>query len=95
MQSGYIHLTEYQSGQLLNTHEKKHDCLTAVLQKWRFSASYDSFVVGSSLVLRLKFSGKNRHLRKAAKRYRQSYPNTTKNEYKINRCTFFNHILFL
>jgi len=28
MQSGYIHLTEYQSGQLLNTHEKKHDCLT-------------------------------------------------------------------
>lgn len=30
MQSGYIHLTEYQSGQLLNTHEKKHDCLTAV-----------------------------------------------------------------
>ena len=51
MQSGYIHLTEYQSGQLLNTHEKKHDCLTAVLQKWRFSASYDSEVVNQNLVL--------------------------------------------
>jgi hypothetical protein len=41
---------------------------TAVLQKWRFSASYDSEVVNQNLVLRLKFSGKNRHLRKAAKR---------------------------
>ena len=68
MQSGYIHLTEYQSGQLLNTHEKKHDCLTAVLQKWRFSASYDNEVVNQNLVLRLKYSGENRHLRKAAKR---------------------------
>jgi hypothetical protein len=73
MQSGYIHLTEYQSGQLLNTHEKKHDCLTAVLQKWRFSASYDSEVVNQNLVLRLKFSGENRHLRKAAKRWKQFY----------------------
>jgi hypothetical protein len=68
MRSGYIHLTEYQSGQLLNTSEKKHDCLTAVLQKWRCSASYDSFVGNQSSVLRLKFSGQNRHLRKAAKR---------------------------
>ena len=75
MQSGYIHLTEYQSGQLLNTHEKKHDCLTAVLQKWRFSASYDSEVVNQNLVLRLKFSGENRHLRKAAKRYQQGEGN--------------------
>ena len=71
MQSGYIHLTEYQSGQLLNTHEKKHDCLTAVLQKWRFSASYDSFVVGSSSVLRINICGENRHLREAANRWVQ------------------------
>ena len=42
---------------------------TAVLQKWRCSASYDSEVVNQSSVLRLKFSGENRHLRKAAKRY--------------------------
>jgi len=42
--------------------------LTAVLQKWRCSASYDSEVVNQNLVLRLKFCGENRHLRKAAKR---------------------------
>lgn len=41
---------------------------TAVLQKWRFRASYDSEVVNQNLVLRLKFCGENRHLRKAAKR---------------------------
>ena len=42
--------------------------ITAVWRNGGFSASYDSFVVGSSVVLRLKFSGENRHLRKAAKR---------------------------
>ena len=68
MQSEYIHLTEYQSGQLLNTHEKKHDCLTAVLQKWRFIASYDSEVVNQNLVLRLNFCAKNPPLRQAAER---------------------------
>jgi hypothetical protein len=46
----------------------KTERLTAVLQKWRFSASYDSEVVNQNLVLRLKFSGENRHLRKAANR---------------------------
>jgi hypothetical protein len=71
MQSGYLHLTEYQGEQLRNTWKKKHDCLTAVLQKWRFNASYDSFGVGPSSVLRMKFSGENRHLRKAANRWLQ------------------------
>ena len=33
MQSGYIHLTEYQSGQLLNTHEKLKDFITNIFQK--------------------------------------------------------------
>jgi hypothetical protein len=42
---------------------------TAVLQKWRFIASYDSLVVNQNFVLRLKFSSENRHLRKAAKRW--------------------------
>ena len=46
--------------------ERQHT--TAVLQKWRCSSSYDSDVVNQNLVLRLKFSGENRHLRKAAKR---------------------------
>jgi len=47
----------------------EHQLPTAVLQKWRCSASYDSEVVNQNLVLRLKFSGKNPPLRKAAKRY--------------------------
>ena len=68
MQNGYIHLIEYHNGQLLNTWENKYDCLTAVLQKWRCSASNDSEVVNQNLVLRLKFSSENCHLRKAEKR---------------------------
>jgi hypothetical protein len=43
--------------------------LTAVWRNGGFSASYDSFVVGSSVVLRLYFSAKNPLLRQAAKRY--------------------------
>jgi hypothetical protein len=53
------------------TTEKKNERPTAVLQKWRFSASYDNEVVNKNLVLRLKFSGENRHLRKAANRCMQ------------------------
>ena len=49
----------------------EHQLPTAVLQKWRCSASYDSEMVNQNLVLRLKFRGENRHLRKAAKRYAQ------------------------
>ena len=48
--------------------EKNTEAITAVLQKWRFSASYDNEVVNQNLVLRLKYSGENRHLRKAANR---------------------------
>jgi hypothetical protein len=55
----------------LQTRKTEHQLPTAVLQKWRFSASYDSEVVNQNLVLRLKFSGENRHLRKAANRYLQ------------------------
>lgn len=72
MQSEYIHLIKYQSGQLLNTHEKKHDCLTAVLRNDGFSDSYDTFVVNQKIVLRLKFSGQKRHLRKATKRWQHA-----------------------
>jgi len=52
----------------LHTRTTEHQLPTAVLQKWRCSASYDSKVVGSSSAFQLKFSGENRHLRKAAKR---------------------------
>ena len=50
--------------------EKNTEAITAVLQKWRFSASYDSEVVNQNLVLRMKFCGEKRHLRKAANRWR-------------------------
>jgi len=42
--------------------------ITAVWRNGGFSASYDSFVVGSSAVLRLNFCAKNPPLRQAAKR---------------------------
>ena len=45
--------------------------LTAVWRNGGFSASYDSFVVGSSAVLRLNFGAKNPPLRQAAKRYKK------------------------
>ena len=51
---------------------KKPEPLTAVLRNGGFSASYDSFVVGSSAVLRLNFCAKNPPLRQAANRYAAS-----------------------
>ena len=44
--------------------------VTAVWRNGGFSASYDSFVVGSSAVLRLNFCAKNPPLRQAANRCR-------------------------
>lgn len=46
----------------------KHKRLTAPTRNWRFSASYDSFVLQQTLVLRRKFSGENRQLLVAATR---------------------------
>ena len=40
----------------------EHQLPTAVLQKWRFSASYDSFVGKQTVVLRINIFGENRHL---------------------------------
>jgi len=42
---------------------------TAVWRNGGFSASYDSVVVGSSVVLRMNICAKNPPLRQAAKRY--------------------------
>jgi hypothetical protein len=50
------------------TTEKKGEGITAVLQKWRCSAPYDSEVGNQILMLRLKFCGENRYLRVAANR---------------------------
>ena len=45
--------------------------ITAPTRNWRFSASYDSFVVEQTLVLRMNICGKNRQLLVAANRYWQ------------------------
>jgi len=49
----------------------KSQPITAVWRNGGFIASYDSFVVGSSAVLRLNFCAKNPPLRQAANRYGQ------------------------
>jgi hypothetical protein len=46
----------------------EHQLPTAVWRNGGFSASYDSFVVGSSSVLRLNFCAKNPPLRQARNR---------------------------
>jgi hypothetical protein len=58
------------------TSEKEQLVLTAVWRNGGCSASYDSFVVGSSAVLRLNFCAKNPPLRQAANRYQQPYEST-------------------
>jgi len=54
------------------TRQTERQLVTAVWRNGGFSASYDSFVVGSSAVLRLNFCAKNPPLRQAANRYRQA-----------------------
>jgi hypothetical protein len=53
----------------LQARTTEHQLPTAVWRNGGCSASYDSFVVGSSAVLRLNFCAKNPPLRQAAKRY--------------------------
>jgi hypothetical protein len=57
----------YDNGLQARWTERQH--LTAPTKNWRFSVSYDSFVVNQTFVLRMKFSGENRQLLVAAKRY--------------------------
>ncbi len=53
----------------LQTRWTERQLVTAVWRNGGCSASYDSFVVGSSVVLRLNFCAKNPPLRQAANRY--------------------------
>ena len=53
----------------INDIEQELQPTTAVLRNGGYSASYDSFVLSSSSVLRIKFCAKNPPLRKAAKRW--------------------------
>ncbi|MFO0487303.1 MAG: hypothetical protein ACK5ZY_03400, partial [Cyclobacteriaceae bacterium] len=53
---------------------KNTERTTAVWRNAGFSASYDSFVISSSAVLRLNFCAKNPPLRQAANRHVTSKP---------------------
>jgi hypothetical protein len=55
----------------LQTRWTERQLVTAVWRNGGFSASYDSFVVGSSAVLRLNFCAKNPPLRQAAERWQK------------------------
>jgi hypothetical protein len=48
--------------------DKENQPITAPTKNWRLSASYDSFVVNQTFVLRMNICGKNRQLLVAAKR---------------------------
>jgi hypothetical protein len=63
--------TDRQTGRKKNTERT-----TAVWRNGGFCASYDSYMVDSSVVLRLKFSAKIPPLRQAAKRWHQFYGQT-------------------
>jgi hypothetical protein len=62
-------MTQTDDIKMVVTHDRQErQPITAVWQKWRFSASYDSFVGKQTAVLRINICGDNRHLRQAAKR---------------------------
>ena len=66
-------MTQTNDIKMVVTHDRQErQPITAVWRNGGFSASYDSFVVGSSAVLRLNFCAKNPPLRQAAKRYLQA-----------------------
>ena len=54
----------------LQTQWKEGQLITAPTRNWRFCASYDSFVVQQTFVLRMNICGENRQLLVAANRYR-------------------------
>ena len=56
----------------INNGKTERQPVTAVWRNGGFSASYDSFVVGSSAILRLNFCAKNPPLRQTAKRWLQA-----------------------
>ena len=60
-----IQMTETPTKTMVYKHGgQERQQLTAVWRNGGFSSSYDSFVVGSSAVLRLNFCAKNRHYAK-------------------------------
>ena len=73
-------MTQTDDIKMVVTHDRQErQPITAVWRNGGFSASYDSFVVGSSAVLRLNFCAKNPPLRQAANRYGQGKKRTYSN----------------
>ena len=71
-------MTQTDDIKMVVTHDRKErQPITAVWRNGGFSASYDSFVVGSSAVLRLNFCAENPPLRQAAKRYAPCHDDPT------------------
>jgi len=63
------------------THDRQErQPITAPTRNWRFSASYDSFVVAQTFVLRMNICSENRQLLVAAKRYKQPYDDSANNK---------------
>ena len=64
-------MTQTDDIKMVVTHDRQErQPITAPTRNWRFSASYDSFVVAQTYVLRMKICNKNRQLLVAANRYR-------------------------
>ncbi len=62
-------MTETDDIKMVVTHDRQErQPITAPTRNWRFSASYDSFVVNQTFVLRMNICGKNRQLLVAANR---------------------------
>jgi hypothetical protein len=71
-------MTQTDDIKMVVTHDRQErQPITAVWRNGGLSTSYDSFVVGSSAVLRLNFCAKNPPLRQAAKRWWQVYGRPT------------------
>jgi len=62
-------MTQTDDIKMVVTHDRRErQPITAPKINWRFSASYDSFVVKQTFVLRMNICGKNRQLLLAANR---------------------------
>jgi hypothetical protein len=62
-------MTQTDDIKMVVTHDRQErQPITAPTRNWRFTASYDSFVVNQTFVLRINICGKNRQLLVAANR---------------------------
>lgn len=62
-------MTQTDDIKMVVTHDRQErQPITAATRNWRFSASYDSFVVALTFVLRMNICGKNRQILVAANR---------------------------